>query len=313
MNLLPRGTARQARRTSLLLHYGEPDDPKLIVIDGGPGGVFKDALLPRLEALRTERGGELTIENLMVSHVDQDHVRGVLDFARALDEDDALRVRLQGQDAMAGLLRGHGRRRLPIAAEAMRGPGGARGGRTRGEIASVGEGRGLRDLARQTRLAHQQRLRRAGDGPGRRRGGDRPRSTPSHRRRSPRRRARGATQRMGERGRETGEKGEIGGRGLEYLDESVYNLSSIVCLAELGGSKRMLLTGDARGDKTSSASNGGIVVERQTARGRHPEDAATTAAAATWSPILRAESRRPRRWSSPPTAKTKIQTCQLWK
>ena len=33
----------------------------------------------------------------------------------------------------------------------------------------------------------------------------------------------------------------------EYLDESVYNLSSIVCVAELGGA-RMLLTGDARGD-----------------------------------------------------------------
>ena len=34
----------------------------------------------------------------------------------------------------------------------------------------------------------------------------------------------------------------------EYLDESVYNLSSIVCVAEIEG-KRMLLTGDARGDK----------------------------------------------------------------
>jgi len=38
----------------------------------------------------------------------------------------------------------------------------------------------------------------------------------------------------------------------EYLDESVYNLSSIVCLADVGTGKkrkRMLLTGDARGDK----------------------------------------------------------------
>jgi hypothetical protein len=36
-------------------------------------------------------------------------------------------------------------------------------------------------------------------------------------------------------------------RAAENLDQSVFNLSSIVCLAEFGG-KRMLLTGDARGD-----------------------------------------------------------------
>ena len=46
---------------SLLLHYGTKSDPKLIVIDGGPSGVFKGALKPRLEALREERGGELAI------------------------------------------------------------------------------------------------------------------------------------------------------------------------------------------------------------------------------------------------------------
>ena len=45
------------------------------------------------------------------------------------------------------------------------------------------------------------------------------------------------------------EEGQVAGRALAaYVDKSVPNLSSIVVLAEAGG-KRMLLTGDARGDK----------------------------------------------------------------
>ena len=39
----------------------------------------------------------------------------------------------------------------------------------------------------------------------------------------------------------------VAAQAAEYLDESVYNLSSIVVLARSGG-KTMLLTGDARGD-----------------------------------------------------------------
>ena len=38
---------------ALLLHWG---DERLIVIDGGPSGVFDETLGPRLEAIRTERG-----------------------------------------------------------------------------------------------------------------------------------------------------------------------------------------------------------------------------------------------------------------
>ena len=33
---------------SLLLHYGDHTDPRLIVIDGGPAAVYKAALRPRL-------------------------------------------------------------------------------------------------------------------------------------------------------------------------------------------------------------------------------------------------------------------------
>ncbi len=79
---------------ALLLHYGDPDDPKLIVIDGGPGRIYEEALRPRLEELRDEynqRAGSrpdapLPIELLMVSHIDDDHINGVLDLFEDLDE-----------------------------------------------------------------------------------------------------------------------------------------------------------------------------------------------------------------------------------
>jgi hypothetical protein len=39
----------------LLLHWGEAAAPRLALIDGGPSGVFRASLRPRLEALRTAR------------------------------------------------------------------------------------------------------------------------------------------------------------------------------------------------------------------------------------------------------------------
>ena len=73
---------------SLLLHFGDDEgDRRLIVVDGGPSGVWRDALSPRLEELLAEAGGELRIEMLMVSHLDDDHIRGVLDFSQQLLDD----------------------------------------------------------------------------------------------------------------------------------------------------------------------------------------------------------------------------------
>ncbi|HEV8242202.1 MAG TPA: hypothetical protein VGS57_22740 [Thermoanaerobaculia bacterium] len=77
----------------LLLHYGKDDDPRLILIDGGPGPVFKESLLPRLEELRAARAGadeSLPLDMLMVSHIDDDHIGGVLGLTqRLLEEKDA--------------------------------------------------------------------------------------------------------------------------------------------------------------------------------------------------------------------------------
>ena len=73
---------------SLLLHYGDAADPRLIVIDGGPATVYGDALRPRLDAIQQARGGgQLEIRMLMVSHIDLDHINGVLKLTEALRKD----------------------------------------------------------------------------------------------------------------------------------------------------------------------------------------------------------------------------------
>ncbi len=68
----------------LILHGGTADDPRLILIDGGPAGVSEDSLIPRLMELRQERGlgdgQSLVIDLLIVSHVDDDHINGVIDL-----------------------------------------------------------------------------------------------------------------------------------------------------------------------------------------------------------------------------------------
>src|SRR5687767_11431169 len=70
---------------ALLLHYGPPKSPKLIVIDGGPSGVYKAALKPRLDELKASRspGARLPIRMVMVSHLDDDHINGVLALIKA--------------------------------------------------------------------------------------------------------------------------------------------------------------------------------------------------------------------------------------
>ncbi len=68
---------------SLLLHYGKPNAPKLIVIDGGPGRSLQSQPAPRLTAIervREARTLHSSIRMLMVSHLDDDHINGVLAF-----------------------------------------------------------------------------------------------------------------------------------------------------------------------------------------------------------------------------------------
>ena len=71
---------------ALLLHYGKDADPKLIVIDGGPAGVYAGSLKPRLDEIKKERSPHdpLAIRLVMVSHIDDDHINGILQMVKKL-------------------------------------------------------------------------------------------------------------------------------------------------------------------------------------------------------------------------------------
>ncbi len=88
---------------SLLLHAGTDEEPVLLLIDGGPSGTWETSLQPRLEELRAERaeragdGDALQIDLAMVSHIDSDHVAGMVDFAGELvtEQQDSQRLRYE--------------------------------------------------------------------------------------------------------------------------------------------------------------------------------------------------------------------------
>jgi beta-lactamase superfamily II metal-dependent hydrolase len=63
----------------LLLHYGPARAPRFLLIDGGEGGTYARTLKPRLESLHHPR-----LELALVSHIDDDHIHGVLDLLNGL-------------------------------------------------------------------------------------------------------------------------------------------------------------------------------------------------------------------------------------
>ena len=82
---------RRARKGDcLLLHFGSKADPRLALIDGGPKGVYAPHLRPRLLEIRKARrltdADPLPVDLLMVSHVDDDHIQGILDLTRELGD-----------------------------------------------------------------------------------------------------------------------------------------------------------------------------------------------------------------------------------
>jgi len=71
-----------------MLHYGAEDDPRHIMIDGGPKGVYVPHLKPRIKQIRDNRkladNQPLEVDLMMVSHVDDDHIQGILDLTKEL-------------------------------------------------------------------------------------------------------------------------------------------------------------------------------------------------------------------------------------
>jgi hypothetical protein len=96
---------RARKGDCLILHYGSKDDPHMVMIDGGPRGVYVPHLRGRIEQIRTARGladnESLAVDLLMVSHVDDDHIRGILDLTRELIE-----AQMEGNPQLVNLLLG---------------------------------------------------------------------------------------------------------------------------------------------------------------------------------------------------------------
>ncbi len=243
---------------SLLLHFGTRENPRLVVIDGGPAGVF-GRLRKRLDALRAARardGASLPIRLLMVSHIDDDHIRGVLDLT-----DHLLRERENGpapyevttlwhnafEDVLGGAVTASTASVAEVEGastdEVLASLGVER--ETKAVLAGVPQGRRLRDNARLLDWALNKPFSGLVEGPGV----------------EPVKLGEGITFTVVGPGKEriealreewektvaTAPKEKLKAEAAAYVDRSVANLSSIVVLAEAGG-KRMLLTGDARGD-----------------------------------------------------------------
>lgn len=79
---------RARKGDCFILHYGSMGDPGLAIIDGGPSQVYKPHLKPRLAQIRKARGLDndesLTVNLMMVSHIDDDHIHGILELTNEL-------------------------------------------------------------------------------------------------------------------------------------------------------------------------------------------------------------------------------------
>jgi hypothetical protein len=245
---------------ALLLHYGTAAAPKLIVIDGGPPGVFEDVLLPRLEELRSSRspGGALPIRLLMVSHIDDDHVAGVLAFAVELlraegdleapsfdvttlwhNSFDDLVKTVKVADLHQLALGSNGVKTLDAASKAI--------------PASVPQGRDLRNAAKKLGLNLNTGFTDLVISPTKGKKTVKLGSGLSFTVVGPRQAQVDALQNdWAKKIADLKKKGKLAPAAMEafaadFVDRSVNNLSSIVVLAE-AGERRLLLTGDARGD-----------------------------------------------------------------
>lgn len=74
---------------SLILQYGPNSKPRFMLIDGGPTKVFDNYLRPELEYI-TNNGG--TLDAVVLSHADRDHVTGLLHLFAELRINDTDKV-----------------------------------------------------------------------------------------------------------------------------------------------------------------------------------------------------------------------------
>jgi hypothetical protein len=261
-----------AHGDSLILHYGSPTAPRFIVIDGGPKGIFKASLGPRLEEIQKNRGGgTLEIRLLMVSHIDEDHISGLLDLTRMLRDRqeghlplpyDILTLWHNSFDDIAGRINASIGADVPVAQVLAKAkPKTADGAAI---VASVAQGRQLRldadalglnmnsgfddmimfdSAAKALNIAAKLSFTVLG-----------PRQAELDALEGKWRKEVKALLKKQKAKKKAGDGGgselnaaDLQALAAEFIDDSIHNLSSIVVLAAFDG-KRILFTGDARGD-----------------------------------------------------------------
>jgi len=258
---------RRARKGDcLLVHYGSEDDPGLALIDGGPAQVYQPQLKPRLGQIRKARALEdsesLPVDLLMVSHIDDDHIRGILELTNELVvANDArkplpLKVRSFWHNTFDDVI-GNNPKELTAAITAQFGAASLAGEpdieglepAAAMVLASVDQGFRLRDDAKKLKLrlnpdfdGHLVMATDGGESIDMGKGLKLTVAGPMQPELVALQREHDAWLKKHQEEKKT--KAAL----ASFSDTSIPNLSSIVVLAEVG-KKRMLLTGDARGDK----------------------------------------------------------------
>jgi hypothetical protein len=248
----------------LILHVGKAAAPRFVVIDGGPSPVYREILAPRLDALRAAkyRNESLPIEYVIVTHVDDDHIQGVLDLVQDLRDkaDNAAEQpyeimglwhnSFEGSlgDARGALFAAVGAAAGPAVAPAGVSPEAIRNAGLPAMAASIAQGRRLYEMARRLDIALNDEFPSLvmydPDDTGVDLGaGARLRVLcPDE----------DSIEALRKEWKKAIQKAAATGRNdavaTAYADRSITNRSSIAFLAECQG-KRMLLTGDARGDQ----------------------------------------------------------------
>lgn len=256
---------RRARKGDcFLLHYGTRANPGLAVIDGGPADVYQPSLKPRLSAIKAGRKLEakapLPVDLLMVSHIDDDHIRGVQELLAELVETKAarqplpLKIAAFWHNTFDDII-GHDPKELLAAVTGTFGAASLAGepdveGLDESAamvLASVSQGLRVRDDSRTLALRinpqFKGKLVMAAEGAEPVDMGKGLTFTVA----GPMKPELQALQAAHDAYLKT-QKARTKAALASFTDTSVPNLSSIVLMAEVKG-KRMLLTGDARGDK----------------------------------------------------------------
>ena len=238
---------------ALLLHFGPKNDPGLVVIDAGPAGVLNSALMPRLKAIHKERGEppRLSIDLGMVSHIDDDHINGISALTSKMVQNEVkptLEFQRFWHNSFNDLL-GDDDEELGTAASVVNAASiGSAAPNASAVIASVGQGRQVRN-----NLAA---LGIDGNSPFKSLVVNGHKKSPwtcknlkftivAPMREQVEELQKEWAENIRQMKKDKAKMAEV----AAYLDESVPNLSSIVVLVE-DGKKRMLLTGDGRGDHT---------------------------------------------------------------